>query len=249
MRGRRKRNALFGVKLLALCLIVSSCTMGILYGGWTEEVRIEGSAKMGCWKPRLEIRKSFDGTYTEPVTGEYITYPNRTHIAIAAGFESLFKMIIEVRNTGSIDIHDITVEDIIENNVAPRLIEASQGTHLVYSWIKNDQPWTYPEFGFHRITWEIGTLEPGETACLAVCIGTLANPSGKFEPTTGDENDGQWVEINSGAGIVGYCYLGELSASTAGIRIEIEDDGFPENGIGRIMTPLPFVTPWGVDFY
>ncbi len=249
MRRHRKRNIVLSVKILAICIIISSWTMGVLYGGWTDEVSIQGSAEMGCWKPRLEIRKSLDGTYTDPETGEYITYPNRTNIAIAAGFESLFKMTIEVRNTGSIPITGITVVDIIENNVAPRLIEASQGTYSVYSWIKNDQTWTYPEFGFHRITWDVGTLEPGETEALGICIGTLANPSGKFEPTTGDEGDGQWVEMNRGAEMVGYCYLGELSASTTGIRIEIEDDGGPENGIGSIVTPLPFVTPWGVDFY
>ncbi len=92
-------------------------------------------------------------------------------------------------------------------------------------------------------------MEPGETAQMEMTIGSLTNPSGKYEPTSGDEGDGQWIEINKGAQATGYCFLGELRCWTTDINLWVEDDGVEENKIGRIITELPINTPWGVDFY
>ncbi len=142
-----------GLNILTLALLASSLTIGIQYSGWTDKVRIESRVKVGVWKPRLEISKSLDGTFTDPKTGDSLTTPNRTHIAVAASWETTFKMTIKVRNTGGVKVHDITVKDIIENNVAPKDIQPSQGTYTVYSWIKKDDPWNPPSFGFNEITW------------------------------------------------------------------------------------------------
>lgn len=236
------------VSLLLFVTIVASSLIGVIYGGWTDRIEIQGSAKMAHWKPRIEIRKTLDGTFTDAKTGETLTEASQ-YIAIAAQFPSLFKITIEVRNTGSVPVYDIVVTDVIENTVAPSDISVTQGSYNVVSDGKNNEPWDGEHFGFNEITWDVGTLQPGEEAVMTVWISTLMNPSGKYEPTSGDEGDGQDIEMNRGAKCVAMCFLGELRCETQGITIVIIDDGIEDNKIGLIETPLPFVTPWSVDFY
>ena len=242
------KKVLNRVSFLLFTVIVASSILGVIYGGWTDRVEILGSAKMAHWKPRLEIRKTLDGTFTDAVTGETRTEPS-PYIAIATSFPSLFKMTIEVRNTGSVPIYDIVVIDVIENTVGPSDISVTQGFYTVVSDGKKNEGWDGVHFDFNEITWTAGVLQPGEEAMMTVWISTLMNPSGKYEPTSGDEGDRQDVEINRGAECIGICFLGELRCETEGIIIWIIDDGVEDNKIGVIDTPLPYVTPWSVDFY
>ena len=242
------KKVLNGVSLLLFTVIVASSLLGVIYGGWTDRVEILGSAKIAHWKPRLEIRKSLDGTFTDAVTGETLTKPS-PYIAIAASFPSMFKMTIEVRNTRSVPIYDIVVTDVIENSVCLSDFSVTQGSYIVISEGKKNEDWDGVHFGFNEITWTLGVLQPGEEAVMTVWISTLMNPAGKYEPTSGDEGDGQDVEINRGAECTGMCFLGELRCETEGITIGIIDDGGEDNKMGVIDTHLPYVTPWSVDFY
>ncbi len=248
MRKRVNFGVSNGVLMALVAVVAVSSLLGGIYGGWTDRVEVRGSAKMAHWRPRLELRKTLDGTFTDAVTGETLTDPS-PYIAIASVFPSLFKMTVEVRNTGSVPIYDIVVTDVIENTVAPSDISVTQGSYIVISEGKKDEEWDGVYFGFNEVTWTVGELQPGDEATMTVWISTLMNPSNKYEPTSGDEGDSQWVEVNRGAGCTGTCYLGELSCETEGIAIRIIDDGVNDNKIGVIETPLPYMTPWSVDFY
>jgi len=243
-RRNRRPTTLRYLGLLFVFILTATCMIGGLYGGWTDRIVFEGSAKIACWKPKIEIKKTLDGTFTDPWTGETLSEPNRDYIAVAASFPSLFELTIYVRNSGSITLYDVVVEDTIENNVAPVELEPSKGYVEVYSYSAGHKPWDGVHFGFNEVTWFIGELEPGEMVYLRMVIATLQNPAGKYEPTSGDDGDSQWVLINRGAAVTGLCFYGMLQTQTEGISIQVEDDGVEGNGIARIVTPLPYETPW-----
>ena len=91
-------------------------------------------------------------------------------------------------------------------------------------------------------------MDPGDVETLEICIYTLPNPSGKYEPTSGDEGDGQTIEINEGATVTATSPFGVLSATTEDIMLTITDDGIPDNGLGIIASPtLPYSTPKAED--
>jgi hypothetical protein len=186
--------------------------------------------------------KTLNGSFTDPYTGQDLPEPTQ-YIAIASEtFPTKFQLIITVENNGTIDITD-AVYDVIENNVEPINATPSKGT---VTWI-ND-PSGQSGFVQNTLNWTIGTLVPGETATLEIWIQTLPNNSGKYEPTSGDEGDGQYLEINRGANITATSDLGPLFAQTENITLRIEDNGIPNDGIGIIVDPpLPYSTPWACD--
>ena len=240
----RGRFAVIGVVIVLLTV-----SAGVSYSGWTDQVLFMGRAKMACWEACIRVRKSLDGVFTDPETGAPLTVPNRTHIAVAAAFPSRFLLTICVENCGSTPVTDVVVTDVIENTVEPGDWSASSG---VVDWVHED-PGNNP-FYKSWLTWSVGVLGPGEVECLEIWIDTLPNNSGKHEPTSGDDGDGQDVEINSGAVLVAHSEFGLLEAETLGITLWVEDDGVLENGVGLMyilvgedLLPLPYSTPWAED--
>ena len=237
-------------KVLAFlsCVLVSFSLCGVAYSHWQDEAKIQGKVKMTCWKACVRIRKTLEGAFIDPITGEPVEEPTNL-IAIAADFPTRFKLAICVKNCGSTELKDMVVTDVIKNNIAPREWYPEDGV----SW-KNYAPggkdWDGIHYGFNELTWNIGTLSPGEQRCLTIRIETLQNMNGKYEPTSGDEGDSQELEKNEGATVKAKSPFSSLSATTEGIIVIIGDDGIPENGLGIIESPeLPYSTPWAEDRY
>jgi len=224
-------------------LIISLSAVGMSHSGWRDEVKITGTAKMGCWKSCIRIWKTLDGAFTDPETGDDLTEPNRTHIAIATNFSTKFLLTIYVKNCGSTPLSDIVVTDTVKNTVTYSAYQASKGS------VDIDLP---SQDGFQQETliWTINELQPGDTESLLIYIKTLQNPSGKYEPTSGDEGDRQEIEINEGAEVTATSIFNGLSTSTSDITLVIGDNGIPDDGIGLIESPtLPYSTPKAEDSY
>ena len=239
MRKFRRKNQIS--KTLSLTFLILLLALGIAgysYSHWAETITIQGTITTAKTKTAsIRIMKTLNGSFTNPSTGNDTTTPTQ-YIAVAANFTTKFQLIITVENNGTVPITD-AVLDTIENTVAPINYTASKGT---VTWTNKTTAENYVQ---NFLNWTIGTLEPGETATLEIWIGTLPNPSGKYEPTSGDEGDWQDIEINRGANITATSELGILFAQTGNITLIIEDDGTRENGIAIITSPtLPYSTPW-----
>ena len=142
------------------------------------------------------------------------------------------------QNFGTIDITD-TVYDVIENTVEPINATPSKGT---VDWYYNHT--TGGEYVQNYLNWTIGTLAPNEQATLEIWIQTLPNPTGKYEPTSENQN----IEINRGANITATSALGPLQAQTEGITLTIVDTDEPDDPYIAVITPtLPYFTPWAQD--
>jgi uncharacterized repeat protein (TIGR01451 family) len=243
-RPIKRHNEAIATIILALLLALT--IIGEVKGSWRDQVLIEGEAKMACWKACVRIRKTLEGAFTNASTGEDLTEPTNL-IAIAADFPTKFRLIICAVNCRETTLTDVVVTDTIKNNVAPVSWTASKGT---VTW---DPPVAnLTKFHFNELTWNIGTLEPGDMECLEILIQTLPNPSEKtkYETTSGDEGDGQDIEMNEGATVTAISPFDGLTATTEGIRIIITDNGIEGDGIGVIESPeLPYSTPWAEDSY
>lgn len=233
-------------KLMALLssILILTSICGFAYSHWSETLHIRGSVTTGRWKACVRIQKTLEGAFTDPETGADLTTPTNL-IAIAnTTFPTKFKLTIWVKNCESTKLANIVVTDVIESQIAPTSWTPSKGT---VSWVDEKPPGEPGEFVFDYLTWTIGTLAPRESAYLEIWIETLRNPKGKYEPTSGDEGDTQDLPINRGAAVMADSPLESLSATTEAITILIGDDDTPENGIGKILTPLPYSTPWAED--
>ena len=239
-------------KILTLMILLMSTTLliGYAYSDWHDKIDISGSVKTTNWRACVQIRKILYGAYYnyDPATG---TYDGPTdQIAIAAEYPTYFKMIIEVENCGKIDLHDVVVTDTINNNVAPVTWQADKGT---VEW--DPFPIDYTGFHFDHLTWSIGNLGDGKKVKLTIWIQTLPNSAKnlKYAPTSGDEGDEQYIEINGGeegadgATVTAFADSKLLTATTDGIMIHIIDDGEPGNGYGVLDTELPYYTDWAKD--
>lgn len=237
--------AIILASLLALTIISE------VQGSWRDQVVITGEAKMACWKANIKIRKTLDGAYTDPITGA--TLEETTNLmAIAAAFPTTFKLTICVKNDGSTTLTNVIVVDTIKNTVAPFDIEVDKGVVTWNNYSNGKNPWDGIHFGFNELTWDIGTLEPGEMVCLILWIQTLQNSAqqDKYEPTSGDEGDWQDIEINEGATVRATSPFDGLTATTGDITLIIADNGIEGDGIGVIDSPeLSYSTPWAEDGY
>jgi len=200
---------------LGITLILVTMATGMAYSGWRDEVRITGTAKMGCWEACIRIRKTLDGAYyLNPDTG---TLEGPTpNIHIAADHPTYFYLTICVKNCRSTTLTNVVVTDTIENNVAPREWYPSKGTVEWESHSPGGGEWDGIHFGFNDLTWNIGTLSSGEEATLEIMIETLQNPTNKYEPTGTQE-----IEMNRGANVKAESILSSLSATTDEITINI----------------------------
>jgi len=228
-------------------VLVALSLCGVAKSYWSDRSRIQGTITTGKWKSTIGIQKTLIGSYTDPHTGDSLLEPTNL-IAIAAGFPTRFKLTICVENRGSTGLKNIAVSDIIKSTVAPREWLPVEGVSW-YNYDPDGGEWDGIHFGLNELTWTIGTLTPGEEACLTIWIETLQNPEGKYEPTSGDEGNSQDLEINEGATVRTTSTFARLSAITEGITIHIIDDETPQNGLGIIDTTLPYSTPWAVDTY
>ena len=228
---------------LSLILVVMAVT-GFAYSHWSETLYISGTVTTGTWGSCIGIRKTLEGSFTNPWTRENLAEPTNLIAIASEEFPTRFKLTIQVKNCGSTALENVIVTDCIELNVAPTEWTPSKGT--VY-WENVRPPGEPGEFIFNYLTWTIGGLASDELASLEIWIRTLYNPRCKYEPTSGDEGDNQELKINRGAKVVADSIFNGLSATTEGITIIIVDDNIPGNGIGTILTPLPYSTPWAED--
>jgi hypothetical protein len=229
------------------CIMITLSLCGVAYSHWIERIGIQGTATMGKWKANIRIQKTLIGSHTDPHTGGPLQ--ERTNlIAIAADFPTRFELIICVENYGSTGLKNVLVIDTIKNTFAPREWHPTEGVNW-YNYVPDGGGWDGIHLGLNELTWTIGTLTPGEKACLTIWIETLQNSEGKFKPTSGDEGDSQDLEINEGATVKATSNFTRLSAITEGITIHIIDDETPQNGLGIIDTTLPYSTLWAADTY
>lgn len=228
----------FTLLLLALALT------GYSYSHWTKTIIIQGTITTATTKTAcVRIMKTLNGSFTDPYNGQDLTEPTQ-YIAVASTtFPTKFQLTITVENCGTVPITD-AVYDVIENTVEPINATPTKGT---VDWYYNHT--TGGEFVQNFLNWTIGTLAPNETASLEIWIQTLPNPAkeSKYEPTSGDEGDWQYLEINRGAHLTATSELGPLEATTEGITLTITDDDTPGNGIAIITPTLPYSTPWAQD--
>ena len=231
--------------LIMITLSLSIC--GVSYSAWTDNAKIHGQVKMGCWKGCVKIRKTLEGAFTDPYTGLPIEEPTNL-IAIAVSSPTLFRLIIGIENCGSTVLTNVVVTDILKNNIAPRSWYPTEGVSW-YDYAPNGEEWDGIHFGFNELTWNVGTLEPDESKYLEIWMETLQNNNDKYEPTTGDEGDSQELENNEGATVTAKSPFARLSATTEAIRLMIVDDDTAGNGIGSIEPELPYSTPWAVKRY
>jgi len=246
MRKRRKKppiklGLLFVIILFILVSINSS------YSLWCEELYIKGNIQTGEWDDEeyLCIRKTVDGSYTDPYTGENLSVPNYDLNLIHQsdkndpGFPTKFILKIEVENTLDEDLTCVEVTDKIGNLVAPRsLITITHGSVEFYPY-----GWNRQKFGHDCMDWDIGTLPSGETAILEIWIETLKNKAGFYEPTSEDQE----IVINDkGAKVTAYNSEGEkISAETIGVALDIDPYGEEDDNLAIIGAPqLPYSTPW-----
>lgn len=236
-----KKSSFTNKILLTFVLILVTLTAwGVVYPHWSETLYIDGLITTGTWKPCIRIYKVLEGAFTDPETGCDLTEPT-SFIAIASEeFPTKFKLIIYVKNCGSIELTDVIVMDRIELNVAPFNSTPSKGT---VDWVNVTPPGNPGDFVFNYLTWHIGSLSPDEEVSLVIWIETLKNPAGKYEPTSGDECDCQDLEINRGATVMAKSMYKTLSTTTEYITLHIVDDCVEENGIGVITPDLPYSTP------
>jgi len=229
------------ISITFLTLLIALAITGYSYSHWTETIQIQGTITTAKQETAsVRIMKTLNGSFTNPYTGEDITTPtNLIHIGTATnpGWPTKFQLIITVENNGTVPITD-AVLDVIENTVEPINATPSKGT---VEWYYNHT--TGGEFVQNFLNWTIGTLEPSEVATLEIWIQTLRNPSGKYEPTS----ENQDLEINRGANITATSELRTLFARTENITLIIVDDGTPNNNIAVITPPLPYSTPWASD--
>lgn len=228
-------------------MLVALGLCGVAKSHWSDRLRIQSTITTGKWKSTIRIQKTLIGSFTDPNTGDSLPEPTNL-IAIAARFPTRFKLIICVENRGSTSLKNVAVTDTIKNTVAPREWYPTEGVDW-HNYVPDGGEWDGIQFGLNELTWTLGSLAPGEEACLTIWIETLQNPVGKYEPTSGDEGDSQDLEINEGAAVRASSPFARLSTITEGITIHIIDDEDPENGLGLIDTTLPCSTPLAVDTY
>jgi len=225
-----------------LLLAITLTTISYTYSHWKETIQIQGTIttikqETAC----VRIMKTINGSFTNPYTGEDIREPtNLIHVGTNTqpGWPTKFQLIITVVNCGTVNITD-AVYDVIENTVEPINATPTKG---VVEWYKNKT--TGGDYVQNFLKWTIGTLVPNEVASLEIWIQTLPNPSGKYEPTS----ENQQIEINRGATVKATSELGILTATTGGITLVIVDTDEPDDpNIAVITPPLPYSTPWAQD--
>ena len=247
---RKTKTHLPKIGVIFIVLILALASISITYAGLTANISIHGTVTTGEWGKCFCIRKTLDGSYTDPVTGDDIDPPNYDLNLIHQsdkndiGFPTKFKLTIEVSNNCNEDLTDVIVTDKIGNQVAPReILEITHGTVIF-----TPEGLTRQSFGHDDMEWNIGVLPSGETAVLTILIETLKNPSGKYEPTS----EHQDIPINDGgAEVTAETSQGDtLNAKTDKITLYIEPYGTSEDdddndNLAIIATPhLPHSTPW-----
>lgn len=244
MRTHRKQ---YSGKLTALILvpIIALAILGMSYSHWQETLTITGTVTTGKWKACIRIQKTLEGAFTNPETGEDLTTPTDLIAIASTTFPTKFKLTIYIENCESTTLTNVVVTDMLPNEFGPINWTASKGT---VSWHhippQGGGHWDGTHFARNYLIWDIGNLNPEESASLVIWIKTLMNPTDKYAPTSDNEN----YTINKGAKVVADSPLKTLSTTTGNVTISIRPYD-PEEKIGIISTSLPYSTPWAEDRY
>jgi hypothetical protein len=236
--------------------------VGSTYALWFQELTIMGTINTGSWNGGggsgacVSIQKSFDGAFTNATTGANITTPTDLIRIGAVGiitksigsegiackpppepnFPTRFLMWINVTNCGAMELRDIIVTDMLQNQFAPVEWDASVGT---VSW--RIVPGIIGKYNHSFLEWRVDSLASGENISIAIWLNTTTNPAGLYEPTTPSED----YLVNSGATVSAVSDLGILTATTETLVLEV--GGLVQGNIARILTSLPYSTPWASD--
>jgi len=232
--------------LFLICLIplVALSTIGFASGHWYDSVNVNTvitTANLG--NPCIEIQKVLQGSFTNTCNGKDTAIPT-DKIAISACFPTKFKMTINVTNCGTSVLTDVIVKDTIGPNLTYINYTMTKGS---CSWfnhttaintVEQNCPIYQDGTAYHDLTWDIGTLNPGQNATFVIWVCTVCNSHGIYAPT------GTSLQFNAGATVVANSILKTLSATTAGITIKVDANNC---GSGIILTKLPYSTPWAMS--
>lgn len=244
-RNKRKTKKIAEIGLIFTILFILLASVSMSYSSWWRDpIYIEGEINTTEWlNPCLCIKKIIDGSYTNSTNGELLDIPNYDQNQIHSsnndnhGFPTTFKLKFEITNDCKSEFYNVVVEDIIGTMVAPREIELITHGSVIF----NPKGLNRQSFGYDNMTWDIGTLLPGEIAQLTVIIETLPNQSGFYEPTTED----QTLLINyNGAELTAINIDGEIfTTTTDNIILEIKPYGTSDDNLALIESPqLPYET-------
>lgn len=229
------------------CVIVALGLCGVARSRWNDPLRMRATATTGVWKARVRIRSTVDGAYTDPHSGGQLPHPVNA-IAVSAGFPTLFRFTIQVRNMGSTSLEGVSVTDVIMDGLAPRGWRPESGV----AWRNHtlDDP---DENGTTRVvrevTWSIGGLSPGEEARLVIWLETTPDPEELFHPLAGDGGGKNALAFNVGSRVTARSPFSRLAAKARAMEVVVYDDGVPGDGVAVIVTELPLSTPWAEDRY
>lgn len=233
--------------VLFTCIIVALGLCGVTRSRWNDPLRMRATATTGVWKARVRIRTTIDGAYTDPRSGDQIPDPVK-EIAVSAGFPTLFRFTIHVRNMGSTALEGVSVSDVIMDELAPRGWRPESGVtwrnHTLDDPNKNGTAAVLRE-----VTWNIGGINPGEDARLVIWLETTSDPEKLFHPLAGDGEGKNALAFNVGSRVTARSPFSRLAAKARALEIIVYGDSVHGNGVAVIVTELPLSTPWAEDRY
>jgi len=229
------------------CVIVALGLCGVARSRWNSPLRMRATATTGVWKARVRIRSTLEGAYTDPQSGGRLPHPVNS-MAVSAGFPTLFRFTIQVRNVGSTTLEVVSVTDVVMDGLAPRGWRPETGV----AWRNHtfEDPDDNGTTAVHReMTWYIGALSPGEEARLVIWLETTPDPEELFHPLASDDEGEHAFAFNVGSRVTARSPFSRLAAKARAMEIIVYDDGIPGNGVALILTGLPLSTAWAEDRY
>jgi len=229
------------------CVIVALGLCGVARSRWNSPLRMRATASTGVWKARVRIRSTIDGAYTDPYSGGQLLHPVNS-IAVSAGFPTLFRFTIQVRNTGSTTLEGVSVTDVIMDGLSPRGWRPETG--VAWRNYTLDDPNDNGTTIVHReVAWFIGVLSPGEEARLVICLETTPSPEKMFHPMARDDGGEHTLSFSVGSRVMARSPFSRLSVKARAMEIIVYHDGTSGDGVAAIVTGLPLSTPWVEDRY
>lgn len=146
------------------------------------------------------------------VDDSWISAPTQVTAPLGTDVEWSMGITVELPDDWGGDVENVVVYDRFGAEIEieePFPVCISQGTVSYTTKGKSEKAF---------LKWEIGTLSPGDTACLEILISTDLNPAGKQEYTSPG-----CYELNSGA-VLKFTFEGKkYSAHTHPIIVQVEE--------------------------
>jgi len=228
-------------------IIVALGLCGVARSRWNTPLGMRATATTGVWKARIRIRSTVEGAYTDPHSGMQLPHPVNS-IAVSAGFPTLFRLTIRVRNMGSTTLEGVSVRDVFMDELAPAGWRPETGI----TWCNHtlDDP---NENGttaiLKEMSWNIGSLDTGEEARLVIWLETTPNTEKLFHPMASDEGGEHTFAFNVGSRVTARSPFSRLAAKARAMEIVVYYDLTSGNRDAIIVTGLPLSTPWAEDRY